>query len=144
MNAITPSASPTNAVVAATTYTPSATALGGTVSISVDSTTSANCAINAGIVSFKAIGSCKINFSTSGNASYGSTSTSLTFGVGQGVNSITPSAPPTNAIVGGTTYTPSATALGGTVSISVDSTTSANWCDKRWYRELHQPRQLQD
>ena len=49
MNAITPSASPTNAIVGGATYTPSATALGGTVAISVDSTTSANCAINAEI-----------------------------------------------------------------------------------------------
>jgi outer membrane protein OmpA-like peptidoglycan-associated protein len=60
---ITPNTSaPTNAVIAGATYSPAATATSGdTVAITLDGT-STGCALNAGAVSFAAVGTCIIDF----------------------------------------------------------------------------------
>jgi len=115
-------------VVGGTDYTPTATALAGTVAITVDSSSSAVCAISGGLVSFSGVGTCKVDYTSGAADGYTASSTSETFTVyaASGANTITiTSTKPTDAVVGGTGYTPTATALAGTVAITVDSSSSA-------------------
>ena len=65
------STAPTDATVGGPTYTPTATASSGLpVTLTIDSTTSANCSISGGVVSFTAAGSCTIDANQAGNASF--------------------------------------------------------------------------
>ena len=123
MNTITPSGPPTNAVVGGTAYTPSATVTTGSVLITLDGSSS-GCTLTAGVVSFTGVGTCVVDFNDSGTANYGSATVSQSFGVGKGVNAISPSAPPSHAIVGGTTYSPFAGSTAGTVVIILDGSSS--------------------
>ena len=64
------SSAPTEAEVAGT-YTPTATATSGlTVTLTIDPSASAVCAINAGVVSFKKAGTCVINANQAGDADF--------------------------------------------------------------------------
>ncbi|MGA2505776.1 MAG: lamin tail domain-containing protein [Anaerolineales bacterium] len=65
------STAPTNAAVAGPTYTPSASATSGLpVAFKIDSTASAVCGINVGIVYFKSYGTCVIDANQAGNDNY--------------------------------------------------------------------------
>jgi hypothetical protein len=122
------STAPTDAVVG-TDYTPTATASSGlTVTFTIDSTTSANCSILAGIVLFTAVGDCTVDANQAGDSDYAAaTQVQQTFTVGQGSQTITiTSTAPTDAVVGGPTYTPTATASSElTVAITIDSSSSS-------------------
>jgi len=63
------STAPNTGVINAATYTPSATALGGTVVITRDST-STGCSLSNGNVTFTATGTCVLNFNQAGNGNY--------------------------------------------------------------------------
>ncbi len=115
-------------MVGGQTYTPSATATSGdTVTIGLDAT-STGCSINgSGVVSFTGVGTCVIDFNDAGNANYAAaTPVQQSFSVGQGTSAITvTSTAPGHAVVGGQTYTPSATATSGdTVTIGLDATST--------------------
>ena len=124
------STAPTGAVVGGATYTPTATSTSGlTVALTIDSSTSANCSISGGVVSFTAAGSCTIDANQAGNSSYNPAPVvKQTFTVGKGSQTLSfTSTAPTGAVVGGATYTPAATSTSGsTVALTIDSTTSAN------------------
>jgi len=123
------SAAPTNAVVGGATYTPTGTASSGlTVAFTIDSTSSAVCSISGGAVSFTAVGTCTIDANQSGNATYGpAPQVQQPVTVAKGSQTITfTTTTPTNATVGGVTYTPAATASSGlTVAITIDAGSSS-------------------
>lgn len=71
-NPITVSSTPRTTNYVGETYTATATAPGGTVSISIDASASSRCSINgSNVVTFNDSGSCLINFNQTGNATYG-------------------------------------------------------------------------
>jgi parallel beta-helix repeat protein len=120
------STAPADAVVGGPTYTPTATggASGNPVIFSLDDT-STGCALNAGIVSFPAAGTCKINADQVGNTHYNpAPQVQQSFPVGKGSQAITfTSTPPANAVIGGASYTPTATggASGNPVVFTIDA-----------------------
>ena len=129
-NAITvTSPVPTGAVVGGATYTPTATATSGdTVAITIDGSSSSVCSISGGVVSFQAVGTCKLDFNDTGNSNYvAATQVQQSFSVNKGTSVITvTSSAPGSAVVGGVTYTPTATATSGDpVAITVDGSSSA-------------------
>ena len=117
------SPAPTNATVGGTTYTPTANATSGlTVTITVGTLSSGICSISGGVVSFQGTGTCTLQANQAGNANWlAAPQASQSFTVGQGSQTISfTSTAPTNATVGGPTYTPTATASSGlTVTITV-------------------------
>jgi parallel beta-helix repeat protein len=106
------STAPADAVVGGPTYTPTAAggASGNPVIFSLDDT-STGCALNAGIVSFTSVGTCKINADQVGNTHYNpAPQVQQSFPVGKGSQVITfTSTAPTDAVIGGGNYTPTAT-----------------------------------
>ena len=106
-NSITNLSTAPSAVVGGPTYTPSATATSGdTVVITVDSSTSSNCSISGGVVSFQAAGTCLLDFNDPGNGNYVAASqVQQSVNVGKGANSITNLSTAPSAVVGGPTYT---------------------------------------
>jgi hypothetical protein len=124
------STAPTNAVVDGSTYTVTATGGASTSSVvlSIDSTSTTNCSITSGVVTFLKAGTCKVNANQAGDNNYNAASQaqqSITVGKGAQVISITSTAP-TNAVVDGSTYTVTATGGAGTAAVvlSIDSTSS--------------------
>ncbi len=123
------STAPTNATVGGPTYTPTATATSGlAVSFSIDSGSSSVCTISAGVVSFTGVGTCTLDANQAGNTTWNPApqkTQAITVGQGSQTVSFTSTAP-TNATVGGPTYTPTATATSGlAVSFSIDSGSSS-------------------
>jgi hypothetical protein len=123
------SAAPTSAQVAGLTYTVAATASSGlVVSFSVDAAFSSVCAVANGTVSFLIVGTCTLNANQGGNANFlAAAQLQQSFMVFKGVQAlIITSVAPSNAVVGGPTYTPSATtsALGLVAVIAVDPSSS--------------------
>ncbi len=106
------STAPAAAVVAGPTYTPTATGGGSLnpVTFTIDASATSVCSINLGVVSFTAVGTCKINADQAGNTNYNpAPQVSQSFAVGKGSQTITfTSTAPTTAVAGGT-YTPTAT-----------------------------------
>ena len=121
---------PTAAKVAGATYTPTGTSTsGGAVAFTIDSTATSVCSISAGVVSFLTPGTCIVDADQAGNTNWNAaTQVSQTFTVAKGVQTVSFSgAAPTTAVVGGATYTPTATKTAGTsnsITFSIDSTTS--------------------
>ncbi len=124
------STAPAAAKVGGATYTPTATSNSGLpVTITVDATTSANCSISGGVVSFTAAGTCTLDANQAGNANWNAaTQLQQSFAVGKGTQTLSfTSTAPGSAVVSGATYTPTASATSGLpVTITVDATTSAN------------------
>jgi hypothetical protein len=119
---------PTSAAAKGATYTPTASATSGLpVAITVDSTSSTVCTISGGIVSFQTTGTCVLDANQAGNTNYNAAARvqqSFTVAHASQTVSFTSSAP-TNATVGGATYTPTASATSAlTVAITVDSSSS--------------------
>ena len=119
--------SASNATVGGTTYTPTATATSGlAVTITVDSSSSSVCSISSGVVSFSAAGTCTLDANQAGNATWNpapQVQQNVTVKSNQTISFT--SAAPSNAAVGGPTYTPSATSTSGlAVVITVDSSSS--------------------
>jgi hypothetical protein len=121
---------PCNPVVGGTcTVSPPPSSSGLPVTITIDSTTSGNCSVSGDVVSFTAVGYCTVDFNQAGNSNYNpAPQVQQTFPVGKGSQTIAfTSTAPTNAVVGGVTYTPTARASSGlTVAITIDSTTSSD------------------
>lgn len=120
---------PADARVGGAGYTPSATASSGlTVGLGIDPLASAVCSMNAGTVSFLAAGICTINATQPGDGNYNPApmvQQSFTVNKGNQVITFTSSAP-ANALVGGPTYTPIASASSGmAVTFSIDPSSSA-------------------
>jgi YVTN family beta-propeller protein len=126
-NTITVSSSaPTNAVVGGATYTPQASATSGdSIVVSLDGTSS-GCVVHSGVVSFLTVGTCVLDFTDPGNASYVAATTSQSFSIGKGTPIIGVYTPaPGNAVVGGATYTPQATSTSSdSVTVSLDPTST--------------------
>ena len=120
------STTPTAAKVGGTGYTPAATggATGNSVTFTVDSGSASVCEISAGVVTFLAVGSCKVNADQAGNANYNAASASQTFTVAKGSQNITiTSTAPASAKVDGANYNVTATggASGKSVTFSIDA-----------------------
>jgi len=122
------SSAPAGAVVAGSTYTPTATASSGlTVSYSIDPTAASVCSISGGIVSYTAVGTCVVDFNQAGNATYDAApQVQQSFAVGKGSQTISfTSTAPVGAQVGGT-YPPTAAATSGlTVALIIDVSASS-------------------
>src|SRR5579875_3022221 len=121
---------PSNAQVGGPTYTVTATggASGNPVTFSIDPSASSVCTIAGAIVSFQATGTCVIDANQAGNANYlAAPQVQQSFAVGQGSQTISfTSSPPSNAVVGGPTYTVSATASSGLpVTLSIDASAAS-------------------
>ncbi len=123
------STAPTNATVGGPTYTPTAKSTSGlTVALTIDAASSAICSISGGAVSFQAVGTCIIDANQAGNANYNAaTQVQQTFAVGKGAQTVSfTSTAPTNATVGGPTYTPTAKSTSGlTVALTIDRASAA-------------------
>ena len=118
------STAPSNAAVGGS-YTVSATASSGlAVTFTADATSSGVCTVSGSDVSFVGTGTCTIDADQSGNASYQpAPQVQQSFSVGGVPQTITyTSTPPSDAAVGGPTYTVSATASSGLpVAFTVDA-----------------------
>lgn len=89
-------------------------------------TTGAPTTATSATVSFVGAGSCTLTASQAGSTYYLPGSGTQSFTVAKAAQTITFSAAPTNATVGGATYTPTATSTSGTaVTLSVDAASSA-------------------
>ena len=129
--AITITSPPPTATVGGSPYTVTATggASGNPVTFSVDPTASSLCAIAGSTVSFTGVGNCVIDANQAGNANYAAApQVEQSFTIGQGSQAIAFTSPaPSNAVVGGPTYTVTATggASGNPVTFSVDPTSTS-------------------
>jgi alpha-tubulin suppressor-like RCC1 family protein len=116
-----------NQLVFGGTGTLSATASSG-LPVTFNSLTTSVCTVSSNTVSAIAVGTCTITVDQSGNANYSAApQVQQSFKVGLAVQTITFTSPiPTGATVGGSTYTPTATATSGLpVVLSVSSSTTA-------------------
>jgi S-layer family protein len=121
---------PVSAVVSGATYTPTATggASGNPVIFTIDDIASSVCSISGGVVSFDAIGTCVIDANQDGTDVYHAASqVQQSFAVGKGAQTINfTSTAPAGAMVGGVTYTPTATATSDlAVIFTIDATASS-------------------
>ena len=125
------STDPLDAVVDGATYTPSFTGGGSGegVSISIPSSSSAVCTLANGTISFIAAGDCAYYLNQAGTSNYEAAPQLLyTISVGKGAQVVAfTSTAPTAAVVGGTTYSPTATggASGNAVTFRVDVNTAS-------------------
>jgi hypothetical protein len=120
------SAAPTDAVVGGATYAPTAVASSGLdVTITVDAASAGVCSMTAGEVSFDGAGTCTLNADQAGNSTYfPAAQAQQSFAVTKQSQTVAfTSAGPSGAVVGGPTYTPTASASSGLdVAITVDAT----------------------
>jgi streptogramin lyase len=110
------SSAPVSATVGGAPYTPVATSTSGlTAALTIDATSSSICSISGGVVSFVGVGTCVIDANQAGNTNYNAApQVQQTFSVGKGSQTIAfASTAPSNAVVGGPTYTVAATATSG-------------------------------
>ena len=140
-------------MVGGATYTPTATATSGlAVTLTIDASSSSVCSLSAGKVSFTAFGTCIIDANQAGNATYAAApQVQQSVSVGQGSQAIIfTSSAPGSAVVGGATYSPTATggASGNPVVLTIDATTSAvcsitggavSFADRRHLHRRRQP-----
>jgi hypothetical protein len=122
------STQPSNAKVNGATYTPTGTATSGLdVAITIDASSTLVCSIDAGVVSFLATGTCRVNFDQAGDTNWnaaGQTHQSIAVARGDQTILIT-TPPPGSAVVGGPVYTPAATTPSGlTVAFTIAPSSS--------------------
>jgi hypothetical protein len=107
-------------------FTPTFTKLGdGTTGVS--SLTAGTCTVTAGVVHFVALGTCTLQASVTGSANYlAAWGPEQSFTIGKNNQTIWfTSTAPASTVVGGITYTPTATATSGLpVEISLDASSS--------------------
>jgi len=110
------------------TYTPTATATSTlTVTISIDATTTSVCSISGGVVTFNAIGTCKVDANQAGDTNWNAaTQVQQSIVVNKANQTIGfTSTNPTPVTAGDPTYTPAATATSGlAVVITLDATST--------------------
>jgi len=117
-----------SATVGGATYTPTATTTSGlTVALTIDASSSSVCSISGGVVSFQAVGACKIDANQGGNGNYNvATQVQQTVTVAKGNQTISFTSTAPSATVGGATYTPTATTTSGlTVALTIDASSSS-------------------
>jgi hypothetical protein len=125
------SLAPTDAVVNGSTYTPTASASSGlTAVITVDASASSICSISGGTVSFIGAGTCVLDANQAGDDTYNpAPQVQQSFVVAPAMldQSVEfTSLAPTDAVVNGSTYTPTASASSGlTAVITVDASASS-------------------
>jgi hypothetical protein len=123
------STAPAGAAVGGPTYTVTATATSGLpVSFTIDASATSVCSIAGSTVSFIGVGTCVIDANQAGNANFNAApQVQQSFAVGKGSQTISfTSTPPVGAVVGGPTYTVTATATSGLpVTFSIDPSASA-------------------
>ena len=122
------STAPSNATVGGPTYTVTATATSGLpVTFTIDAAASTVCTIAGATVSFIGIGTCVINANQAGDGTFNpAPQVQQSFAVGTGSQTISfTSTAPSNATVGGPTYTVTATATSGLpVTFTIDAAAS--------------------
>jgi hypothetical protein len=123
------STAPTDAKVGGPTYTVTATATSGLpVTFSIDPSASSICTIAGSTVSFIGVGTCVINANQAGDANWNAApQAQQTFPVAKGDQTITfTSTAPVGAMVGGPTYTVTATATSGLpVTFTIDASATS-------------------
>jgi hypothetical protein len=125
------STAPTAARVGGATYTPTAHATSGlAAAITVDASASSICSISGGTVSFIGAGTCVLDANQAGNSEWSAaTQVQQSFVVAPAMldQSVEfTSLAPTDAVVNGSTYTPTASASSGlTAVITVDASASS-------------------
>ncbi|MFC4821253.1 hypothetical protein [Dokdonella ginsengisoli] len=123
------STAPANAVVAGAPYTPSASASSGLpVTLTIDAASASVCSIAAGAVSFQHAGTCTIDANQAGDANYQpAPQAQQSFAVGKGNQTVSfTSTAPTDAVVAGATYTPSAVSSAGLpVALTIDASAAS-------------------
>ena len=110
------STAPAAAAVGGTPYTVTAVSSSGLpVALSIDATSAGVCTLSGSTVSFVGTGTCRIDANQAGNGTYqAAPQVQQTFAVGLANQTISfTSSPPGGAVVGGPTYTVSATASSG-------------------------------
>ena len=119
------STAPAAAKVSGATYTPTATATSGlSVTFSIDSGSSAVCALSGGVVSFTGVGTCLVNANQGGNGAYGAAAqVQQSFSVAKGDQTISFSAL-SNVAITASPVTLSATAGSG-LAVAFTSTTTS-------------------
>ena len=116
---------PNPALVGGSTYTVTASggASGNPVTFSIDPSAKGSCSISGTTITFVGVGTCVIDANQGGNANYAAaTQVQQSFAV-LGIQSITfTSTPPNSGVVGGSTYTVTASggASGNPVTFSID------------------------
>ncbi|MGO9029033.1 MAG: beta strand repeat-containing protein, partial [Acidimicrobiales bacterium] len=122
------STAPTGATFGGPAYSPTASASSSLpVTVTVDASSSAVCAIVAGSVSFTGTGTCTLDANQSGSANYDAApQVQQAFTVAKASQTVTfASTAPTNATVGGATYTPIASASSSLpVALSLDASSA--------------------
>ena len=122
------STAPAAATVGGATYTVTATASSGlTVAFTIDASASSVCSIAGSTVSFTGAGNCVIDANQAGDINYNpAPQVQQTFAVGKGAQTITyTSTAPAGAVVGGATYSVTATASSGlAVAFTIDASAS--------------------
>jgi hypothetical protein len=123
------STAPVGAAVGGPTYTVTATATSGLpVTFTIDPSASAVCTISGSTVSFIGAGTCVIDANQAGNANYNAApQAQQSFAVGKGSQTISfTSTAPVGEVVGGPTYTVTATATSGlAVTFTIDATAAS-------------------
>ena len=102
---------------------------GNAVILSIDASATSVCSITSGVVTFTGAGSCVIDANQAGNVNYNpAAQVQQTVPVGKGAQTIVfTSAAPTGAVVGGPTYTPTASGgvSGNEVIFSIDASATS-------------------
>lgn len=123
------SSAPSGTSVGGTGYVPTAIATSGlAVTITVDTSSATVCSIGGGVVTYQAVGTCTLDANQGGNTNWNAApQAQQSFLVGKGSQTISfTSSVPSGATVGGTTYTPTASATSGlAVTFTVDSSSSS-------------------
>ena len=124
---------PTGSVQVGTTYTPLATATSRlAVAYSIDSTTATGvCTYSGGTVTFTGVGTCLVDANQAGDTNWvAAAQVQISITVTQGNQTISfQSSKPTNAMVGGPSYTPIATATSTlAVIFGLDASSTAGAC----------------
>jgi hypothetical protein len=126
------SIAPVGAVAATGSYTPAATALSGPVTVSIDASSTSNCSISAGVVTWSSAGTCVVDFASATSGGYVAASAQQSFTILPNPNppttntvSVTSSAP-VGAVTATGSYAPVATALSGFVTVTIDASSTSN------------------
>jgi hypothetical protein len=119
------STAPAGAVVGGATYTVTASATSGLAPVlSIDASSLGACTISGAVVTFVHAGTCRVNADQAGDADYAAApQVHQSFAVGKGSQTVTiTSTAPAGAVVGGATYTVTASATSGLAPVlSIDA-----------------------
>ncbi len=129
---ITISSSPPAPATVGASYTPVATATSGlAVSLAIDpASTGGACTLSGGVVTFTGVGTCLLDASQAGDASYlAAPPVQQVITIGAGAQTITISSSPPSPATVGASYTPVATATSGlAVSFAIDPASTSGAC----------------